>query len=304
MTSTAASAAPRLSTPHAELIATETPGIAIANRHFEAIVSGLRTALLALAADQQPLAVSVPPVVSRALLERVGYVDGFPNLLGTVHSFSGSPARWHELQIARDEQGGEWHSDQRITEVAVLPATCYHLYPLYEAADLAEPVVLTAEAYCYRNEGTHELGRLRSFRMREFVRIGGPDDASAWRDAWLDRANAWLRGLGLTVAIEPASDPFFGGAGRLMGATQREQQLKWEFMADVGDGTVQAIASANCHKDHFGTPFGIRVDGQPAHTACAAFGLERITLALLAAHGRTPGSWPQAVRSALHLESE
>lgn len=185
------------------------------------------------------------------MLERVGYVDGFPNLLGTVHTFTGSAQRWHELQLARHEQGAAWHSDQRITDVAVLPATCYHLYPLFEGQDLTEPVVLTAEAYCYRNEETHERGRLRSFRMREFVRVGCAAEVAAWRDS---------------------------------------------------DGAVQAVASSNCHKDHFGAPFAIRIGGETAHTACAAFGLERITLALLAAHGTDPVDWPAHVRAALPSE--
>ncbi|MFG1780601.1 aminoacyl--tRNA ligase-related protein [Micromonospora sp. NPDC049048] len=299
MTDTSIAAQPHLSTADAALIPTETPGIAVANRSFDAIVAALRSALLTLSAPQQPVSVAVPPVIARALLERVGYVDGFPNLLGTVHSFAGSPARWHELQLARDEQNAPWHTAQQITDVAVLPATCYHLYPLFEGKDLTEPVVVTAEAYCYRNEGTHEHGRLRSFRMREFVRIGVADEVTEWRDAWVARAERWLGDLGLDVSVVPASDPFFGGAGRLMGATQREQQLKWELTAPVGDGAVQAVASANYHKDHFGTPFSIRIGGETAHTACAAFGLERITLALLAAHGPDPASWPARVRATL-----
>lgn len=285
----------------ADLIATEIPGLSIATGAFDAIVAGLRASLLRLAEPDAPRPLAVPPVISRSLLERVGYVDTFPNLLGTVHSFTGTSHRWRALQQQRDEGTSEWHVDQQISDVAVLPATCYHVYPLFEGERLGGPVVLTAEAHCYRHEGTHERGRLRSFRMREFVRISTADDCLEWRDAWVERARTWLGSLGLDVSVEPASDPFFGGAGRLMSATQREQQLKWELTVAVGDGLSQAVASANCHKDHFGQPFDIEVDGFVAHTACAAFGLERITLALTAAHGANTDRWPAEVRSALGL---
>lgn len=286
----------------ARLINTEVPGVSVGNAVFESIVTGLRDSLLRLAAPQRAQALGVPPVVSRGLLERFGYIDGFPNLVGTVHSFTGSGADWNRLQETRARTGAAWYQEQQISEVALLPATCHHVYPLFENVELPDPVVLTAEAHCYRHEGTHELGRLRSFRMREFVRIAGPDDCTRWRDDWMEQQRAWLTALGLDVSVEPASDPFFGSAARLMKATQREQELKFEMRVPVGEGLVQAVASCNYHKEHFGEPFGIRVAGEPAHSACAAFGLERIVLALIAAHGEIPGEWPQQVRSELWPE--
>ncbi len=299
MTSASLRSGQRLDNAQAELIATAAAGISVGNQVFEHVVAGLRSALLDLAAPQQVVALGVPPVVSRALLERFGYIDGFPNLVGTVHSFTGDTARWNELQAARAEDGTPWYDDQLISEVALLPATCHHVYPMVEGEDLPEPVVLTAEAYCYRHEGTQERGRLRSFRMREFVRLGSPDDCLKWRDEWVERQRAWLTDLGLDVAVEPASDPFFGTAARLMRATQREQELKWEMRVPVGDGLVQAVASSNYHKEHFGEPFAIKVASEAAHSACAAFGLERIALALLAAHGTDPTAWPTVVRARL-----
>lgn len=292
-----------LASPDAELIASQTPGVSVTNHAFDTIIAGMRAALLELAAPQQPTPLAVPPVISRSLLERVGYVDTFPNLLGTIHSFTGTAKRWRELDAARTAGTGHWHDDQQISDLCVLPATCYHVYPLFEGRNLDAPAVLTAEAHCYRQEGTHELGRLRSFRMREFVRIAGADDCIAWRDEWVERQRTWLESLGLEVSVVPASDPFFGAAGRLMSATQKEQELKYEQCVAVGDGLVQAVASANCHKEHFGEPFDITVAGEPAHTACAAFGLERIALALMHAHGSNPSIWPAAVRTALQLDA-
>jgi hypothetical protein len=61
-----------------------------------------------------------------------------------------------------------------------------------------------------------------------------------------------------------------------------------------------AIASANCHLDHFGQPFGIEtVSGEVAHSCCFGFGVDRITLALLRTHGFAPANWPAATRQRL-----
>ncbi|WP_433125218.1 aminoacyl--tRNA ligase-related protein [Micromonospora sp. CA-240977] len=283
----------------ASLIPTEVSGVGVLNAAFEAVVDGLRSSVLGFARPEDPQAFHVPPVISRALLERLGYVDAFPNLLGTLHTFVGDNRRWRAVQAARLADGAPWHSDQTISDVVALPATCYHLYPLVASQTLAQAVTMTAEASCYRHEGSSELGRLRSFRMREIVRIGGPDDVPAWRDEWLARARTWFEGLGLTVSVEVATDPFFGDAARMMAPPQRQEELKWELKADLGTGRAQAIASANYHKDHFGGLFGIQTDGDVAHTACAAFGLERIVLALIAVHGAAPERWPASVRGAL-----
>ena len=56
------------------------------------------------------------------------------------------------------------------------------------------------------------------------------------------------------------------------------------------------------HLDHFGDAFGIRTPAAGiAHTACIGFGLERLMLALFAAHGPAIESWPRDVLAALEL---
>jgi hypothetical protein len=63
---------------------------------------------------------------------------------------------------------------------------------------------------------------------------------------------------------------------------------------------VQAIASANYHKEHFGEVFEFTAGGAVGHTACTAFGLERIALALIAVHGPAPERWPAGAREPTH----
>ena len=58
--------------------------------------------------------------------------------------------------------------------------------------------------------------------------------------------------------------------------------------------------SFNYHQDHFGQLFGIKTSrGEVAQTACAAFGMERIALALFKTHGLVPVEWPATVREQL-----
>jgi seryl-tRNA synthetase len=136
--------------------------------------------------------------------------------------------------------------------------------------------------------------------MRELVRVGEPAEVVSWRDAWLDRALSLLRAIGLDAEPDIASDPFFGRGGRMLAASQREQALKIEIQVEICGPGPTAIASFNCHQDHFAAKYGITLEGGgEAHTACLGFGHERIVLALLRTHGFDPEAWPSAVRREL-----
>jgi seryl-tRNA synthetase len=265
-------------------LATGAPGVYLFPESFETVVGRLRQRIAALAADEPPRRLTIPPVISRHTIERAGYVTTFPHLLGTVHSYGGDAKRWAGLAPLVGT-GGDWHAEQRISDVVLLPAACYPVYQTLADGDLAGPVTFAVEGTCFRQEATSEPGRLRSFRMVELVTAATEDYCVEWRARWLERSAGWLRSLGLDVAVEVADDPFFGPGRKLYQAAQRMQELKLELRVRVADGLVQAVASANFHKDHFGDAFSFTVDGQVGNTACMAFGLERIALALIEAHG-------------------
>jgi hypothetical protein len=129
--------------------------------------------------------------------------------------------------------------------------------------------------------------------MREIVFVAEPEACLRWRDEALRRGRDWLARLGIAVTADKADDPFFGPGARLMRAVQREQQLKWELHAPVGEGLRQAVASSNYHKDHFSVAFGFRdADHRPLHSACVGFGLERIAFAFLTRYGPDVDAWP------------
>jgi seryl-tRNA synthetase len=278
-------------------VGTDVSGVFLYPQPYERIVAALRAAVDGMASPDGMAPLAVPPVISRAVLERSGYVRSFPQLVGTVHTFEGSRREW--LRLSRLIGTGDWHQAQGITDVVLLPAACYHVYPLVAGTALPGFQQFCVHATCFRQEASAEPGRLRSFRMSELVYVGSPGESAGWRDAWLERLVGWLRDLGLPPAVETADDPFFGTGDQLMRDTQREQQLKWELRVPVADGLVQAVASCNRHLDHFGAAFDITVDGQPAHSACVAFGLDRIALALTHRHGADARRWPEAVRELL-----
>ncbi|WP_369366450.1 aminoacyl--tRNA ligase-related protein [Streptomyces sp. CG4] len=277
------------------MLDTGVPGLVAFGSTFETLIDALQRSIGRLAADDRATRIGVPPVISRQLLERLGYVETFPHLLGTVHTYEGDDRQWRELASAL-RQGESWTQRHELSDVALLPAACYHLYPQLAEAEFTAPAVFDLTGHCYRHERTAEAGRMRSFRMHELIRVDTPASVLGWRDDWIERASGWLRALGLTVAVEPANDPFFGDAGRMMGRMQRADQLKWELVVEVADGLSQAVVSCNCHKDHFSAEFGFRMAEGEAHTSCVAFGLERIALAILHRHGSDRRSWPEELK--------
>lgn len=277
---------------------TEAPGVYLFPEAFERIVAGLRRSIDVLTADEPMRALGVPPVIARGTIERTGYPASFPHLLGTVHSFTGDAKQWSELSPLV-EAGGAWQSAHEPTDLVMLPAACYPVYATMAGQTLDQPRTHHVSARCFRQEATSETGRLRSFRMVEFVTAGDAEHCARWRDRRLEQVADWLASLDLKVAVEDADDPFFGSARRLYQAAQRRQRLKFELRVAVDDGIVQAVGSANCHKDHFGAAFDITANDAPAHTACVGFGLERIALALIHAHGARLEDWPATVAAAL-----
>jgi seryl-tRNA synthetase len=88
-----------------------------------------------------------------------------------------------------------------------------------------------------------------------------------------------------------------------MAINQVEQSLKFELLIPVRSAQQPtACMSFNYHREHFGKTWDIQDEtGAPAHTGCVAFGIDRLTLALFAAHGLDLRNWPAAARDALAL---
>jgi seryl-tRNA synthetase len=241
-------------------------------------------------------------VLPRRDLETVGYLKSFPHLAGSIFAFAGDEHQAAE-QYQRACKHEDWSEFQSMTELVLTPAACYPVYPAIAARGPLPAGGVTVDpgdAYVFRHEPSGDPARMQMFHMRELVRIGEPETVTAWRDAWRDRAVSLLREIGLDARFDLAADPFFGRAGRMLAASQREQALKFEVVVQIAGPEPTAVASFNYHQDHFSSAYGIDLaDGGVAHTACLGFGLERLTLALLWTHGFDTSSWPAEARHAL-----
>ena len=272
-----------------------------------ALYEGIMARLADFVSRQRDPAAEVlrfPPVMSRRQLEKSGYLKSFPNLLGCVCALHGSEAA---IRSAADryESGGDWTTSLAAADLVLSPAACYPLYPLVATRGrLPEGgLIFDVAADCFRREPSRSLDRLQSFRMREFVRIGRPEQITAFREGWMNRARQLAEELALPYSVDVANDPFFGRVGQIMAVSQIQQALKFELLIPYhADAKPTACMSFNYHREHFGQVWGLQDSREElAHTGCVAFGMDRLVVALFANHGLDPARWPASTRRALAL---
>ena len=269
---------------------------------FEHVIEGFAALITRFGKDARPEVLRFPPGMNRRDLERSGYLKNFPDMAGTIHSFAGGD-REHGMLLDRLHANLDWTQDQAVTAVSLAPAACYPLYPVVarRGALPEEGGIYDIYSYCFRHEPSKDPDRMQMFRQREYVRIGTPDQVRDFRALWMHKAEEIVALLELPYTLEVASDPFFGRAGRMLKASQRDQELKFELLIPINEGKKPtACISFNYHQDHFGHNWDIRTnEGATAHTACVGFGMERLALALFKTHGLDVEVWPRQVRDAL-----
>jgi seryl-tRNA synthetase len=284
------------------LIESGVPGIYGHDSAIEDVRSRLEALLTREAIGRGAERLRFPPLLPRRQLERSGYLASFPHLAGTVYAFDGSEAD-AALQDERASRHEPWDEFQEMTDLTLMPAACYPVYPAIAARGRLAPGGVFVEAgggWVFRHEPSWDPARRQMFRQHELVRIGEPEVVLAWRDEWAQLGLELLTGLGLAAQLERANDPFFGRKGRMLAANQRDQALKLELLVPIAGPEPTALASFNHHLDHFASTYGVELaGGAVAHTACLGFGHERIVLALLRAHGLDPSGWPAEVNDRL-----
>ena len=270
---------------------------------YERVVQQL-AALITRHRDPRAEVLRFPPVMSRAQVEKSGYLGSFPNLLGCVCALHGTEAQILKAATAY-ERGGSWTESLVASDLVLSPAACYPAYPIAASRGpvAADGLIFDVAADCFRHEPSRALDRLQSFRMREYVRIGSPADVQSFRDQWMERAAAIAAELGLPAQMEVASDPFFGRVGQVMAVSQRQQSLKFELLIPYAPGAKPtACMSFNYHQDHFGAVWEVSsAGGVPVHSGCVAFGMDRLAVAMFCIHGLDVDRWPAVVRRALQM---
>jgi seryl-tRNA synthetase len=270
---------------------------------FDKAVDGL-TSLITRHREPDTEVLRFPPVMSRRQLEKSGYLTSFPHLVGCVSCLHGSEG---DIRAVVDgfEAGHDWTPALSPADLVLSPAACYPVYPMVASRGHVPKAGLLFDVTCdcFRHEPSQHLDRLQSFRMREYVCIGTPQQIDDFRERWMKRAQGIVDQLGLAPRIEQANDPLFGRDGKVVAMPGIEQPLKFELLVPLRSAErPTACVGFNDHRDHFGTTWGIRTErGETAHTGCVAFGIDRLAVALFWTHGLDLAKWPASVREALAI---
>jgi len=263
---------------------------------FEQVINGL-SRVITRHREPNTEVLRFPPVMSRAQLERSGYLQSFPHLLGAVSCLAGD-----EAQVRAAVERPDWPAQLSPTELVLSPAACYPVYPLAAGRGPvpARGLLFDVASYCFRHEATHELGRFQSFQMREYVCIGAPAMVLDFRKRWVARVASLPSNWAWTLPSPMRAIPFFARAGRLAAMSQLEQALKFELPVPVRseeESTACMSFSFNYHLDHFTGAWQLSSENRTTvHTGCVAFGLDRLGPARFAKHGIDPTKWPAEVR--------
>lgn len=271
------------------------PGLVGMRGSAASLYSAVSTAIAEIVAAESVDEWRMPQAIAFETLERAQYFDSFPHWLTAASHLKDDEAVLERVALA-PRPGTEAAKSLEVASNALPPAVCYHTYAALANTTIASPVVMTAEETCWRHEGVRlaALERGWAFRMREIVFVGRSDEAEAFRQKHVEDVSAFAESIGLDTRVEVATDPFFAPTARGKALLQRVKALKHELVIDRPGGNPLAIASFNNHEHFFGEAFEIRLtDGEPATTACVAFGIERWMLAILMTHGVNALGWPQ-----------
>jgi seryl-tRNA synthetase len=276
-------------------------GVYIRTQLFEQVIEGLNRMITA---HREPgtEVLRFPPVMSLKTLQTSGYVQNFPQLLGGVCCM---PAQDPHAEATPGHEP-VWADTAQVSDLVMTPAACYPVYPMAAARGPVpkDGLKFDVASDCFRREPSVKLDRLQTFRMREYVCVGTGEQVLAFRERWLALGQELAGRLGLTFHVDKASDPFFGRMAQLMAMSQVVQSLKFELLVPIySTDSPTACMSFNYHREHFGHTWDLNhADGEHAHTGCAAFGLDRLALALFATHGTDLAHWPETVRATLFLQ--
>lgn len=231
-----------------------------------------------------------PTFLAATVLERIDWFRSFPQLATFPVSLDPDEPNLVRFTAGRpvDDEGRVHPSGLAPIRDVLTPAACYHLYDHHQGRAFDRPRYFTTRNTCFRREDHYvPLERQWSFSMREIVCIGSAAETRAFVEQATAEVDRLVAGIGLPVRWEHASDPFFRPSGNPQYLMQQVDPTKEEL---VFEGRL-AIASTNLHHDHFGRAFDIRRDGEPARSACVAFGIERWLAAFLHHYG-PEGPWP------------
>ena len=278
-------------------------GVYARTQLYEGVIERLAS-LISRLRDPQAEVLRFPPVMSRRQVEKSGYLGSFPNLLGCVCALHGGEAAIHAA-AARYTSGEDWTTALAASDLVLSPAACYPLYPLVASRGRLPRagLIFDVAADCFRREPSRSLDRLQSFRMREFVRIGPPEEVTAFRDGWMARARQLTEELALALhrghrqrSVFRPGWPGHGGQSAAAGAEVR-----------AADPLPRRRQAHRLHELQLSPrPFRAGMGSQGRPQRAGPYRLHRLRHGpaggrAVRNHGLDPAQWPAAARRALAL---
>ena len=275
------------------LLESGVPGIYGHSAEFEDVRSGLDALLTREASTRGAVRLRFPPVLPRRQLEASGYLASFPHLAGTIYAFEGSESQAAQ-QSERAGRHEDWGEFQQMTELALMPAACYPVYPAIAAQGRLAPggvFVDAGGAWVFRHEPSNDPARRQMFHQHELVRIAEPEAVlRVARRVGAARARALARPGPRRESSTTPTTRSSGGAGGCSPQTSARSASSSSCWCRSRDPSRRRSRRSTTIASTSARTYGIELaDGGTAHTACLGFGHERIVLALLRTHGLDTG---------------
>ena len=227
--------------------------------------------------------------------EKGGYFESFPHHImfqTTIKSDIDILDRFAKEGTAKGEI---FENMKKVTNV-LRHAACVPVYPMLEnkVINSEKEVVFEVSGKCFRNEGNNifELGRVNEFYMKEYAFVGTQDQVlqaiEKCRNLWY----FWVDKFKLNGKIDTANDSFFASNYKKLKLFQMLGNSKQEFKLWLPDSdSYISASSSNVHRTHFTKERNIRNEHGYCQSSCFAFGLERLTYALLSQKGLDVKLW-------------
>ncbi len=168
------------------LIPSGVPGVYGRSGAFEGVIEHFERHVTRVGSDQNAEVMRFPPIFARKTYTSTDHIETMPQLLGSVHSFFGAEQAHSEL-VGRMRAGEDWTAALAPTDVMLVPAACYPLYPTATGTLPEGGRTVDLRTFVFRHEPSDDPARMQVFRQREFVRLGTPEQAVAHRDEWIRR---------------------------------------------------------------------------------------------------------------------
>jgi hypothetical protein len=175
---------------------------------FEGVIEHFEEYVTEKGKHLNPEVMRFPPIMNRKHYLRMDHIETFPDLMGSVHSFVGNE-KDHLAMINKKQNNEDWTKCLEASEVMLVPAACYPLYPSATGTLPEQGRTVDLRTFVFRHEPSKDPARMQIFRQREYVRLGTPDEALGHRNYWLKRGEEMLHAVGLDAKPVVANDPFF-----------------------------------------------------------------------------------------------